>query len=159
MRRRAARARGLAKLAAPTAIAVFTAFTAFTGAGCHESGTWIDDAGNWQRALHCEVPAGIEVVRSWVWRSPHWTTEYEWYFELSNDAGLAPAEIVGAGLRQPTAAELDAELGWLSSPPEWFAPLEPAAYDAWVASEPGHGHLLLLVERGSARVFAGNCLL
>lgn len=138
---------------------VVLAVLACASAGCHESGSWSDDPGNWKRALMCEQPAGVEVLRSWVWRSPHWTSEYEWYFELRSDAALAPIDIVDAGLRPASVEEADAALGWLASPPEWFAPLELAEYEAWIATRPGHGNLVLLVERGTGRVFLGNCLM
>ncbi len=69
-------------------LTIFTLLTALLLAGCHESGTWKDDARNWKRVFRVAKPSDITVVHSWFWRSPHFTYEYEYYLQVQKHEDL-----------------------------------------------------------------------
>jgi len=48
----------------------------------HESGTWQDDPENWKRVFGIGHKEKITEIHSYYWRSPNFTVEYEYFFEL-----------------------------------------------------------------------------
>ena len=57
------------------------------GCGYFMAGRWQDDPKNWGRAFHSMKPPDVVVLHSDYWRSPHWTYEAGYVFEvLKNDA-------------------------------------------------------------------------
>ena len=51
--------------------------------GCHRSGTWNDNPKNWERAFGQKPPKDLKIVHSQYWRSPHFTLEFEYFFEFA----------------------------------------------------------------------------
>ena len=52
---------------------------ALVAGGCGRAGTWTDDPGNWRRIFRGPKPAGVAMIHSWYWRSPHFTMEFEYF--------------------------------------------------------------------------------
>ncbi len=62
---------------------IFVCCSILTGCGYFVAGQWSDDPKNWERAFREAAPIeGVEIVHSWYMRTPHWTTEFAWFFEL-----------------------------------------------------------------------------
>jgi hypothetical protein len=53
---------------------------------CHRSGTWADDAKNFERAWGQAAPSGLRIPHSWFWRSAHFTREEAYYFQVERNA-------------------------------------------------------------------------
>ena len=128
--------------------------------GCHESGTWKDDARNWKRIFREAKPDHITVVHSWFWRSPHFTYEYEYYLHVQKHADLqrrlltlnSMIEIVGEKeLRDATA--------WPGRRPDWFAPKPVAQYQVLMYSNAPNSEFRLLIDRETGDLFLTDRLL
>jgi hypothetical protein len=52
------------------------------------SGTWEDEDDNWKRAFNVELPKEIKMKHSWYWRSPHFTFEHQYFFEIEYNDSL-----------------------------------------------------------------------
>jgi hypothetical protein len=52
------------------------------------AGKWEDDPANWKRAFHFTKPPEVTVVHSLYWRSPHWSYEAGYFFEVAPNAGV-----------------------------------------------------------------------
>ena len=117
------------------------------------SGTWSDDPKNWKRAFGESQPGeGISVIHSWYMRTPHFTAEFAWFFELKLDA-KAKKEIVGSSdltRISPLSAE-DLRSRIYHDPPAWFAPDPLSAYDAYESK--AERDFLILVEKSGGRSF------
>jgi len=100
--------------------------------GCHRSGTWIDDPRNFERAWGTRPPSGVQLVRSWYWRSPHFTREEIYYFQLKAPQGYAEAfaRENRLALVRPNAIS---RFSFEQHKPKWFAPKPAAAYAIWSA--------------------------
>ena len=59
-----------------------------TSCGFLYSGTWEDEDENWERAYGVALPDSLTLTHSWYWRSPHFTMEYAFYFELKHSDAL-----------------------------------------------------------------------
>jgi len=53
--------------------------------GCHEAGTWEDDARNFQRIFRVPQPREVTVVHSRFWTSPHWTDEFQYFIQIRHN--------------------------------------------------------------------------
>jgi hypothetical protein len=101
----------------------------------------------------------ITVVRSWFWRSPHFTYEYEYYIHIKAYADLQKRlltmnpmkEVVDDAVRQPT--------GWSQHKPEWFAPKPMTGYQVWVYSNAPNSEFRLLIDRETHDLFLSDCQL
>jgi hypothetical protein len=58
------------------------------GCGYVRSGRWTDDPGNWSRSFHSTQPEDVVVVHSLYWRTPHWSSEAGYLFEIQPNEGL-----------------------------------------------------------------------
>jgi hypothetical protein len=120
--------------------------------GC-SNGTWNDDPDNWERAFGESRPAdGITIVHSWYWRSPHFTAEYRWIFELRLTEDVKKE--VTANPDFALLSEKDGLSRSLQSGPSWFAPEPRSAFDVYESKS--EENFLMLVERIGARSFWSN---
>ncbi len=107
---------------------------ALAAGGCgRRSGIWSDDPGNWKRIFQGPKPAGVEMVHSWYWRSPHFTLEFEYFAVIApNDDFWEKMSREGALtlLTARTAREASTN-GFLHARPAWFAPGPLEDYDIW----------------------------
>lgn len=151
-------ARGASKARAsgprPTASALhrLAPFVALLAASC-SAGTWEDDPKNWSRAFHEDRPGdGIEDVRSWYMRTPHFTAEFAWFFELrvtpEVKRGIAEAE----GFQRLVDLTDGEYAKHLFEPvPAWFTPGPLAQYDVYQSDE--SLSFIILVEKDGERSF------
>lgn len=125
----------------------------FVGCGPFVSGTWSDDPKNWQRAFRESAPAdGIKIVHSWYTRTPHFTAEYAWFFELEVDdkTRISSTNSPGFNLLPYSAAEV-ARLPVFSPRPAWFKAEPPEAFELyWSKANPPW---LIFQEKNGKRAF------
>ena len=97
--------------------------------GCGQAGTWEDDPKNWSRAFQgYSQPTNVTVVHSWYWRSPHFTYEAIYYFELESNPkflqdwlALEPDLVLIPPSARPAKLHPDR--------PSWFVPGPQDQYD------------------------------
>lgn len=120
-------------------------------AACHRSGTWVDDPGNFKRAWGSSPPSNVKVVRSWYWRSAHFTREEMYYFQLSAPLAYAEAFAAENGLK-PAEPDTITGFAFPNGKPSWFAPNPAARYRIWKTPE-SFPSGFVLVDRESGAVF------
>lgn len=121
----------------------------FILAGCG-AGTWEDDPKNWQRAFGEQRPAdGISIVRSWYMRTPHFTEEYAWFFELRLTE-KAKRDLLGSSdIRSVPNLSPDVLAMRLYNPrPAWFFPEPLTAYEAY-ESKSSPDFIILVQKEGN----------
>jgi hypothetical protein len=125
--------------------------------GCHESGTWKDDGGNWKRIFRVPKPADITVVHSWFWRSPHITYEYEYYIQVQKHADLQKRLLTMNPMKQFTQdGELQKAAAWSQNRPAWFVPKPISHYEFWVYSNAPNSDFRLLIDRETGDLFLSD---
>jgi hypothetical protein len=143
-------------LKSPEARIRLLVFAALVSVGCgyFVSGTWEDDPGNWGRAFQSTKPPDVVVVHSKYWRSPHWSYEFEYYFEIAPNAGLKRQLFSANKLRRVTGSEAEKIRGKvLPNAPAWFAPKRVAEYEVWVFDNEPDRHFKLLIDSASGQMF------
>jgi hypothetical protein len=123
------------------------------GCGPLVSGTWSDDPKNWRRAFEESRPAdGISIVHSWYMRTPHFTAEYAWFFELQLADKIKNQILTNSDVTKlPAFSQEDLRMRTYSNRPKWFAPEPLSAYDVYESkTQPG---FLFFVERTGGRSF------
>ena len=130
---------------------------AFLLVGCHESGTWNDDAWNWMRIFRVPKPADITVVHSWFWRSPHFTYEYEYYIHVQKNADFQKRLLTMNPMKQPKQeGELQKAIKWSQHRPTWFVPKPIAQYEVWLYSNAPNSHFRLVIDRETGDLFLSD---
>ena len=127
-----------------------TFLTAVTvGCGYFMAGTWEDDPKNWKRAFSTSKPENVTVVHSRYWRSPHWTYEVTYYFELEPNVELKKQLFSENDLQElaPDSA------GIPDSKPVWFAPKPLSQYEIWRYADQPVGNFRLLFDRKTGNMF------
>ncbi len=102
------------------------------------------------------------MIHSWVWRSAHWTLEYQYFFEIEATDEIAQSLINRDDLQKLGNPESLDESLYFYQKPEWFAPKPLAEYDIYVYSEgtsEASGHFILLVDHETRHIFIGDYLL
>ena len=125
---------------------------AFVIAGCGPlvSGTWSDDPKNWERAFEEYRPNdGIKIIHSWYMRTPHFTAEYAWFFELELTEKAKNDVVKNDGFSKlPTLSPDDLRSRIYSDCPKWFSPEPLSDYDTY-ESKTNRGFLILIEKNGS----------
>lgn len=121
---------------------------------CHRSGTWADDPKNVERAWGVELPADVKLRHSWYWRFAHFTLEEAYYFQFAWNPQLFEGFITENRMRPSTSPRPLSERTCFERPP-WFAPGDPAAYDAWVGPASNNG--VLLRHKQTKELFIAAC--
>lgn len=124
------------------------------GCGYFSSRTWEDDPNNWGRALQSTKPDDVAVLHSKYWRSPHWSYEFEYFFEIEHNDKLKKQLFTQNKLVQLEGKDArEAKGNFLGESPKWFAPKTVDKYEVWVYED----------RTGNFRVFVdketGNLLL
>jgi hypothetical protein len=140
-------------------VAVVLSVVALLSARCSDlvSGTWDDDPKNWGRAFHSTKPPEVIVVHSRYWRSPHWSYEFQYFFEIAPNSELKHQLFTANKLREVTGNEaVEARARVFGDAPSWFAPKSLADYEVWVsADEPGR-NFKVLIDRVSGHIFIND---
>jgi hypothetical protein len=122
--------------------------------GCSAAGKWNDDPENWERAFSSTKPDAVVVVHSRYWRSPHWTTEFEYFFQIHDDAGLRQqlftentlTELTGEAAREAFSASF-------AERPTWFLEDALESYTVWILPEQPDSHFRVFVHRETGDLF------
>ncbi len=120
------------------------------------SGSWDDDPGNWGRAFGGQTkPPNVAVTHSRYWKSPHFTYEAEYFFQMTCPQEFLDAWIGHEGLTRTTATEGNTPQYF--ERPSWFMPGPIQAYDMWMPASEPHGSFRIYRERSSGTVFVTDC--
>jgi hypothetical protein len=135
---------------------VMVAF-AVLGASCGylKSGTWENDPRNWVRAFDSDKPSYVEVVHSKYWRSPHFTYEFQYFFEVSDGSGQFKEELFSRNslIKLSPSEAAEARDRCFGEPPAWFVPRQADEYDVWVYRVVPRGNFRVFVEKNTGSVF------
>jgi hypothetical protein len=112
--------------------------------GCHKSGTWIDDSGNWKRAFGRPQPKELQVVHSIYWRTPHFTREDGWTFQIKSPPSIYKEWLAAYKVKHPDSAELQRLESLKNDKPSWFLPKPMSNYEIWVLDEPDSNFALFI---------------
>jgi hypothetical protein len=125
-----------------------------SGCGYFVSGTWDDDPGNWTRAFQSTKPPDVVVVHSKYWRSPHWSYEFQYFFEIAPNVDLKRQLFSANKLRRVTGAEAEkARKNVFGNAPAWFAPKGIAEYEVWVFENERDRNFKVLIDSASGQMF------
>ena len=120
--------------------------------GCHRSGTWTDDPANWKRAFGRPAPKGLEVVHSIYWRTPHFTREDGWTFDLKSPPSFYKEWLAAYKVKHPDSTELLRLESLKKDKPSWFLPKPMTEYEIWVIDEP-YSNFGLFIDRTTGEWF------
>jgi hypothetical protein len=124
------------------------------GCGYFKAGTWEDDPGNWKRAFHSTKPEDVTVVHSKYWRSPHWTYEFQYFFEIAPNPKLKEQLFSKNKLRLITGNQAAKAKGnFFGDAPSWFAPRSVTDYDIWVFDQEPLSNFKVLIDRDTGNMF------
>lgn len=121
--------------------------------GYFMAGSWDDDPRNWKRAFNSTKPAAVVVVHSKYWRSPHWTYEFRYFFELVPTAELKQQLFTKNDLRQVTGEDAAVARQRAYAAPAWFVPKALGDYDVWIGENTGGGHFTVFIDRSTSHLF------
>ena len=137
-------------------LSIVTLLLACLAAGCGYvmAGTWHDDPGNWQRAFQSKKPPDVTVVHSKYYRSPHWTYEFEYFFEIAPNATLKEQLFTKNKLRELTGNEATkAREDVPGDVPSWFSPKVASEYRIWVFDGEPDRHFKVMIDKTSGAMF------
>jgi hypothetical protein len=118
------------------------------------TGTWQADPANWKRSFGSVTPADVTIIHSEYWRSPHWSFEYQYFFEIAPNAKLRERLLTENKLRRATGDNaLRVKQNIFGHAPEWFAPKAVGEYDVWVFENEPERNFKVLIDRKSGRMF------
>jgi hypothetical protein len=138
-----------------TPVLLIVLFTA--GCGYVMAGTWEDDSGNWNRAFQSTRPPDVAVTHSKYWRSPHWTYEFQYFFEIAPNQPLRDQLFTSNKMRQVTGDEATRiRTDVFGNAPPWFAPKGATEYHVWVLEGEGGRHFKVLIDRQSGVMFLND---
>jgi hypothetical protein len=125
----------------------------FAGCGPFVAGTWRDDPKNWKRAFGESRPAeGISIVHSWYMRTPHFTAEFAWFFELELSEAAKKELVSSPELTKLTGASTEGiSLQIYPERPTWFSPEPPSAFDVYESKS--DRDFLIFIEKNGRRSF------
>jgi hypothetical protein len=127
------------------------------GCGYVKAGTWKDDPRNWNRAFESTKPSDVTVVHSEYWRAPHWTYEFEYYFEIWPNAKLKEQLFGKNKLRRVKGDEAAAiKKNVFGDAPSWFAPKDLAEYEVWVYEDEPNSNFKVLIDKQSGVMFLND---
>ena len=131
------------------------AFT--TACGYVMSGNLEDYPKNWKRAFQSVKPPDVVVVHSKYWRSPHWTLEFEYFFEIAPNAALKTQLFTANKLRRVEGEEAERVRAKIfGDGPAWFAPKATSTYEVWVFDDEPERNFKVLVDKSSGHMFIND---
>ena len=131
-----------------------------SGCGYFVSGTWEDDPKNWTRAFQSTKPPDVLVVHSKYWRSPHWSYEFQYFFEIAPNADLKRQLFSANKLRRVTGADAaKARKNVSGNAPAWFAPKAIDHYEVWVFENEPDRNFRVLIDSASGQMFLHDYVL
>ncbi len=129
------------------------------GCGYLRAGTRDDDPASWKGAFRSTKPPDVIVVHSRYWRSPHWTYEFQYFFEIAPNATFKERLFAQNKLRRITGDEAaNAKGNVFGAAPDWFAPKAVTEYEVWVFADERVRTFKILIDRNSGHVFINEYL-
>jgi hypothetical protein len=125
----------------------------FAACGYIKSGSWDDDAGNWKRAFGSAPPADAVVIHSHYSRSPHFTYEFEYFFEIQSHPAFRTELFTRNKLIKAPRSTVTEAKEALGHAPPWFCPKADERYDAWVYEGIPSGQFKVLIDRDTGNIF------
>lgn len=119
------------------------------------SGSWEDDPGNWGRAFDGQTkPPEIKVIHSKYLRTPHFSYEAEYFFQIE-----CPREFIDDWIRQDSlmlTPPVDDRS--LDDPrrPAWFMPGSFLNYEIWMSDSNSGDRFRIYRERSTGMAFLTN---
>lgn len=110
---------------------------------------------NWSRAFDGQrQPPSVKVLHSRFWKSPHFTYEAEYFFELTAPAQFLTDWITFQKLvpTQPTQENVPPYF----KKPEWFTPKSLGNYEMWLPSG-GPCKFRIYRERATGTLYVTDC--
>ena len=121
---------------------------------CQESGTWTDDAQNWERIFQHEKPSDVTLLHSSYWRSPHFAYEYEYFLQIQKNSAFEKQILSAYPMAEIVDKKELAELAQGSQGrPDWFIPKPISKYRVWKYSDLVDSRFRLLIDKESGDVF------
>lgn len=131
--------------------------TCSSACGYFSSGTWEDDPSNWKRAFRSTKPPDVVVVHSKYWRSPHWSYEFQYFFEIAPNLPLKKQLFTANRLRLVTGTEAEeVRRRIFGEAPPWFAPKSTTEYEVWVFEGEPDRNFKILIDRSSGHLFLSD---
>ena len=128
-----------------------------TACGVTSNGLWVDQPENWRRAFNEEKPVDVHLVHSMYWQSPHWTNEFEYYFEVTANDQLLKSIITKYSLVKRSSNNIEiARANCFSRCPEWFVPHIDGQYEVWIGLESNSSNFQVVVDMNSGNIFISN---
>ncbi len=136
---------------------VLSALLLTTGCGYFQSGVWENDPSNWERAFRSAKPDDVVVVHSTYWRTPHWSYEAGYIFEIAANPKLREQLFrENRFLRLEGAAAVESKSLCFSTCPAWFAPKAIEEYDVWGYADEPRGNFRVLIEKKTGTMFVSD---
>ena len=97
------------------------------------------------------------MVHSKYWRSPHWSYEFSYFFEIAPNPKLRNQLLTENKLRLVIGGEAaTAKQNLFGETPAWFAPKTVTEYDVWIFAEASYRNFVVLIDRESGRMFLSD---
>jgi hypothetical protein len=124
------------------------------GCGYFSSGTWEDDPNNWSRAFKSTKPDDVLVLHSKYWRSPHWTYEFQYFFEIERNDKFKKQLFTQNKLIQLEGEDArEAKSNFFDESPKWFAPKTVDKYEVWVYEDRTGSNFRVFIDKETGNLF------
>jgi hypothetical protein len=123
------------------------------GCGYVKSGTWADSPKNWKRAFRSTKPPDVVVVHSYYWRSPHWSYEIEYFFQIKSNAALQHQLLTANDLLRVDTNNAEQYPLRSSKKPEWFIPKSTDSYECWVYRTDSNSNFRVFIDKTTRDLF------
>ena len=112
----------------------------------------MDDPKNWERAFGRAQPKKLAVIHSIYWRTPHFTREDGWTFQIKSPPSFYKEWLAAYKVKHPDSEGLQKLDYMKNGKPAWFLPKPMAEYEIWVIDEPD-SNFGLFVDRTTGEWF------
>lgn len=121
--------------------------------GFVHAGKWDDDPKNWERAFGQPLPKEVQVIHSTYWRSPHFTLEQDYAFQLHVPPSFATEWAGHYKMRDSGPGDDGRVQGLKRGFPKWFLPKPPSAYHGWLPMGEPYSKFALFVDKETGDLF------
>jgi hypothetical protein len=140
-----------------TCILLLSQLLCLCGCGYFSSGTWEDDPNNWGRAFSSKKPDNVIILHSKYWRSPHWTYEFQYFFEIEQNDDLKKQLFTKNKLvRLEGEAAKEAIDKFFGDSPKWFAPKTVENYEVWGYEDKVPNNFRFLVDKVTGNIYLAD---
>lgn len=120
------------------------------------AGSWDDDSNNWGRAFGGQTKSpDVAVTHSRYWKSPHFTYEAEYFFQLTCPQKFLDAWIDHVDMTRTSATEANTPRYF--NRPSWFTPGPLQDYEMWMPASEPYSKFRIYRQRSSGTVFVTDC--